>query len=159
MEIVRLTIHGAAKPAGSKRAFALRNRRGGLLMRANGAPVINVVDDCKLGRQWKDVVRGQAIAQWPRGVRRFDGPVSVLMRFVIARPKSHYGTGRNAGVINASSPACHTSKPDVLKLTRAVEDALTGLAWADDAQIVDERITKAWGPSDRLEIEIRRLEG
>lgn len=159
MEIVRLTILGTAKPAGSKRAFALRNRRGGILTRANGSPVINVVDDCKLSRQWKNVVRGQAIAQWPRGVRRFEGPVSVLMRFTIARPKSHYGTGRNSGLIKASSPACHTSKPDVLKLTRAVEDALTGLAWTDDAQIVDERITKAWGRSDRLEIEIQNLEG
>ncbi len=159
MEIVRLVIEGAAKPAGSKQAFAMRNRRGEILTRANGSPIVNVVDACKLGRQWKDVVRGQAIAQWPRSVRRFEGPVSVLMRFVIARPKSHYGTGRNAGIVKASSPRCHVSKPDVLKLTRAVEDALTGLAWTDDAQIVDERITKAWGLSDRLEIEIRSLEG
>jgi len=33
----------------------------------------------------------------------------------------------------------------VLKLARAVEDALTGVIWADDAQIVDEVIRKRYG--------------
>jgi hypothetical protein len=32
-----------------------------------------------------------------------------------------------------------------LKLARAAEDALTGVLWLDDSQIVDERISKAYG--------------
>lgn len=32
--------------------------------------------------------------------------------------------------------------PDVLKLARGVEDALTGIVWRDDAQIVNESLSK-----------------
>ena len=35
--------------------------------------------------------------------------------------------------------------PDVLKLARGVEDALTGIVWRDDAQIVNESLNKVVG--------------
>jgi Holliday junction resolvase RusA-like endonuclease len=35
-------------------------------------------------------------------------------------------------------PTCY---PDLSKLIRATEDALTGLAWGDDAQVVEYRDT------------------
>ena len=65
-----------------------------------------------------------------------DGPVSVTVDFYLPRPKSHYGTGRNAGALKPSAPAEHLTMPDLDKLTRAVGDALTRLAWRDDSQIV-----------------------
>ena len=36
-----------------------------------------------------------------------DGPVSVTVDFYLPRPKSHYGTGRNAGALKPSAPAEH----------------------------------------------------
>ena len=65
-----------------------------------------------------------------------DGPVSVIVDFYLPRPKSHYGTGRNAGALKPSAPAEHLTMPDTDKLVRAVGDALTRLAWRDDSQIV-----------------------
>jgi Holliday junction resolvase RusA-like endonuclease len=36
--------------------------------------------------------------------------------------------------------------PDVLKLARAVEDALTGALWTDDALVVSEYLLKRYAP-------------
>ena len=45
----------------------------------------------------------------------------------------------------------------LLKLTRAVEDALTGLVWRDDAQVVDEVLSKRYGAPERVEVRVWRV--
>ena len=64
------------------------------------------------------------------------GPVTLTVDFYLPRPKAHYGTGRNAGILKDSAPVEHLTMPDTDKLQRAVGDALTRLAWRDDSQIV-----------------------
>lgn len=63
------------------------------------------------------------------------GPVAISVTFYLPRLKGHYGTGKNAGTVKLSAPTYHTSKPDLDKLLRCVKDALTGIAWKDDAQV------------------------
>ena len=77
-----------------------------------------------------------------------DGPVSVTVDFYLPRPKSHYGTGRNAGLLKPSAPNWHLTRPDGDKLTRAVGDALTRLAWRDDSQIVAWHAYKHYASAD-----------
>lgn len=77
-----------------------------------------------------------------------DGPVSVTVDFYLPRPKAHYGTGRNAGALKPSAPAEHLTMPDLDKLTRAVGDALTRLAWRDDSQIVAWHAYKHYATTD-----------
>lgn len=72
------------------------------------------------------------------------GAVDVRLTFLMPRPKSHYGTGRNANVLKNSAPNHSIAKPDVDNLAKAVYDALTGIAWHDDAQIVFAGIEKAY---------------
>lgn len=66
------------------------------------------------------------------------GPLVLSCQFFLRRPQGHYRQGRFAGEIRTSAPIRPVSKPDVLKLGRAVEDAITvaGVVWRDDAQIV-----------------------
>jgi Holliday junction resolvase RusA-like endonuclease len=45
----------------------------------------------------------------------------------------------------------------VLKLARAVEDALTGVVWRDDAEIVAEGLAKLYGTPERVEISITEV--
>jgi len=45
-----------------------------------------------------------------------------------------------------------TTKPDADNYLKLVCDALNGLAWHDDAQIVDERCEKLYSDQPRLEI-------
>lgn len=77
----------------------------------------------------------------------FDGPVIVHVYFVFARPRSHYGTGRNASVLKASAPEhgpVTRNRADVDKLARAVLDAITHVVFADDSQVIRLLAAKSW---------------
>lgn len=97
---------------------------------------------------WRARVAGAGVdAMAGRDV--YDGPLAVELRFLRPRTVSQLGTGRNSGQVKASTPAFPTTRPDVLKLARLVEDALTSVVWKDDAQIVDERLVKIYVPPNR----------
>jgi Holliday junction resolvase RusA-like endonuclease len=150
-----IQIFGKAQPAGSKTA-QLIYRKNEMGVREpvykNGRPLITTRDANRKSEPWKETVAQEAAAQY-RGPA-LDGPLSVEMIFFQARPKGHYGTGRNAGIVKDSAPAYPVGRPDVLKLARAIEDALTGVVYRDDARIVDERIAKRYGDRERVEIRI-----
>ena len=82
------------------------------------------------------------------------GPVGVWCRFAFARPKAHFGTGRNAEVLKVGAPAFMSSAPDTDKLLRLIGDALTiaGVI-ADDKLIVVMRGEKVYG--ERAETLVR----
>jgi Holliday junction resolvase RusA-like endonuclease len=78
-----------------------------------------------------------------------DGPVDVMISCFGPRPKSHYGTGRNALVLKASAPAYPVLKGgavnlhDVDHLARSVLDALKlAEVITDDARVVDLFVRK-----------------
>ena len=158
MARIELRITGAAKTAGSKRAFSLRRKDGSIVTRANGSAVVAITDDCVKGKAWRRSLQQQAALQWPRGLGCLPGPLRVSFSFMIARRKGHYRTGKFSHVLRDDAPGEHAVKPDVLKLARAVEDALTGLAWIDDAQIIGESLTKSWGATDELLIAIETVD-
>lgn len=63
--------------------------------------------------------------------------------FYFARPKGH---SLSTGELRADAPShpAKTSVGDLDKLLRAVCDALTGVAWRDDAQVVQIRAAKRY---------------
>lgn len=91
------------------------------------------------------------------------GPVAVHIRFYFSRPKSHYGTGKNADVLKPSAPVWVTSRAagDADKLIRSTQDALvTAGAIADDSLIAHLWATKTYVDGARLpgaEIHIEEL--
>lgn len=137
--ICQLTVYGEPQPAGSKRGFA----RGGH---------VQIVDANPKSRQWKDHV-AQTVGETYNGTLH-TGPVTLQLHFYRVRPKSHYGTGRNANNVKSSAPHRPTSKPDTLKLARGVEDALTGVVYRDDAQVVSLHLHKWYGDPARVEITV-----
>ena len=93
-------------------------------------------------------------AEW-RGRGPITEPVSLDVAFDFARPASHYGTGRNAGVLKDSAPGGKATAPDLDKLCRALGDALTQSGvLRDDALIVEWVARKQWAtkPSTWLQI-------
>jgi len=67
---------------------------------------------------------------------QFTGPIEASLWFFIRRPKSHYGTGRNAEILKKTSPVYPSVKPpDVDNYVKFYLDILNGVAWVDDAQI------------------------
>lgn len=75
------------------------------------------------------------------------------------RPKSHFGTGKNAKILKKSAPAVlHCPRtPDGDKILRAILDALTGYAWKDDKQVVMCKCRKCWSTLDMTSIVISQL--
>lgn len=84
------------------------------------------------------------------------GPVRMSAVFRFQRPSNHYrrdGTLKplNAALSSATSkeaPLYHCVKPDASKLQRSSEDAMSGLAYEDDARICDMVIKKRWCVGD-----------
>jgi Holliday junction resolvase RusA-like endonuclease len=90
-----------------------------------------------------------------------DCAVAVTLRFYTARPQGHYGTGRNAGVLKDRAPARPAKRPDVDKWVRHTLDALTGVVYVDDGQIVQLLAEKRYADGDespRTEIEVAPLD-
>ena len=84
----------------------------------------------------REVYRGQPV----------EGPVAVEITDFRKRPDSQYGTGRNAGKLKEWAPRYPQTTPDLGKTARLIEDAMTGVVYADDSQIIEERLVKLYAP-------------
>lgn len=90
-------------------------------------------------------------------VVQFTGPVLVSAVFVYARPRSHYGTGRNENRLKSSAPYWKSTAADLDKLQRALGDALTQAGvLRDDALIARWEAGKVWGRAGEVRV---RVEG
>lgn len=65
-----------------------------------------------------------------------EGPIFVHMVFYMPRPKGDYGTGKNSGILKASAADYHIKKPDEDNLSKFVKDAMNGIVYRDDSQVV-----------------------
>ena len=124
--VLTFTVYGTPAPQGSKRHVG----RGIL------------IESSKKVKPWREAVKWAALQL---DSQTFDGPLEVELRFLLSRPKGHYGTGRNAGTVKASSPAYPATRPDIDKLARSTLDGLgeAGL-FGDDSQIVTLRLEKRY---------------
>ena len=86
----------------------------------------------------------------------FDEPLRVDIDCYFSRPKCHYGTGKNRGIIKKSSPRFHTVKPDIDNLRKFVMDALNKVFWRDDSIICEGTTRKFYSEKPRTEIKIYR---
>jgi crossover junction endodeoxyribonuclease RusA len=142
--MITFTVYGKQITQGNKRPMPVHDRHTGTQMIRNGKPVFRVIEGTPALKPWKQEVAG--VASQAMGDRPLiTGAVKLTILFIIPRPKGHYGTGKNAGVIKATAPPEHIVKPDSLKLGRAIEDALTGIVWKDDSQVVCHLIGKRYG--------------
>jgi Holliday junction resolvase RusA-like endonuclease len=87
----------------------------------------------------------------------FEGPLHVICRFYMPRPKGHYGTGKNAGKLKSTAPLSHIKKPDVDNCLKFVLDCLNGIAWEDDCQIISLFGSKYYSDNPRTLIIIGKV--
>lgn len=78
----------------------------------------------------------------------------VSLFFNIARPKSHYRTGKNAGVLKDNAPIACTKRPDIDNYVKFVMDALNGVFWIDDSQIFSLYSVKQYSETPSIIIKI-----
>lgn len=152
--ILQFFVQGLPKPAGSKRAFPIFRGSGPSKQFVRSI----VTDDCRGSKDWKTTIAWEAKSRWG-GNPPLNEAIRLELRFVLPRANGHYGGGKNKARLKDSSPKRHLHKPDVLKLARAVEDALTGVVWVDDSQIVEEYLEKRYAGMADPALGIRELPG
>ena len=155
---IHFTVYGKPQQRGSKSPHVVRGA-GGVMVMKNGRPVIATKDSNPKSGPWMAAVRFEAAKVYDERPLLL-GPVQLSVVFHFARPKSHYGSGRNAGRLKPSAPRHHAQMPDLSKLARTIEDALTGVVYKDDAQISSYgTMRKDWTESsERATITVESLE-
>lgn len=129
--VLNIWVPGVPIPQGSKTARVM-----------GGRAVMFEINDHKL-RPWRKAVALAARAAWA-GREPIAGPVELRLTFFLPRGKT----------VRRALP---TTKPDLVKLARAVEDSLTDAqVWADDSLVVDEHLHKRYaeeaGPGVRIRV-------
>lgn len=131
------TVFGIGVPQGSMRAFM--PKRGKF-------PVVKC--DNSETMPWRQQVTMTALVERQRQhfdlVKRPDG-VRVRLAFFFPKPKSVKFPDK-------------TTKPDADKLQRAIFDALSGVVFEDDAQVVAVSCTKHFGSPARMDVRIETLD-
>lgn len=146
--MIEFFVPGIPRPAGSKRGFPIRRKGGKLgvaMADASGAA----------GKAWRVAVIAAVSEHWKEAP--IDGPISLAVEFVMPRPASHFGKKKGAPYLKPNSPTWHTSKPDRTKLLRAIEDAMTGVVWRDDAQVVAGVVSKRYGQRPGAHVQVLDL--
>lgn len=138
--IYRYVIPGPAVPQGRPR-----------ITTANGYPRVY---DPQKSSEYKKYVRA-CVVQQGRPEKLLTGALrvdTVEYRRIAASLRKAQRVEAARGTIRP------ITKPDMDNVEKAVWDALTGLVWKDDAQVVDGRRAKFYSDVPRVEIEIEELE-
>jgi len=91
-------------------------------------------------------IQEQVATAWPRPV--IEGPLVVGIVVQLLKPKSAPKT----------RPVWPTTRPDADNYGKLVLDALNGILWRDDSQVVDLRIRKVYAEHIGFQIEVATIE-
>lgn len=143
--LFNLFVPGQPQPGGSKKGFVNPKTKR-----------VVITDDAAHGSDWR-----ARVAHFAREVYKDEparGMILLQVVFTLRRPRGHYGTGRNVDQLKPSAPYYRARLPDLTKLVRATEDALTGIVWVDDSQVVIQETAKRYGPKPGANIGVWRLD-
>lgn len=161
MTTLCFTVLGEPMSKGSKTARVLE--RNGEVIRKNGRAIAYLHED-KAADKKRNAEGIAAVALHARNEAGAsllrDLALHVTLRFYTASPGYRYGSGRNAGLLKDTAAARPAKKPDVDKWARHTLDALTGVIYADDGQVVSLLCEKHYAEGDqppRTEIEVSVL--
>lgn len=127
--MIEIVVYGMPAPQGSKKFVGTTKEGRGLL-----------VESSKKVKPWRMDVKAAAEAIRERLPATLDGPLVVSMVFTMPKPSTAPKRRRT----------WPDRKPDVSKLARSTEDALSDAGlWADDARVVEySRLAKVFPGED-----------
>lgn len=143
--IVDFFVPGIPRSGGSKTGF----------VNPKTSRVIITESANKANKEWRSTVRHFAFNAYHGDP--LDEPLRVIFEFYWPRARSHYRTGRYAGLLRGSAPVFRTAEPDVTKVIRSTEDACTGVIWRDDSLIVEQTARKGFAKTPGCRIIVYRM--
>ena len=131
---IQFTVIGVPQPQGSSRAFVPKGWNRAIITSVN----------TKL-KPWRQEIAGTAqVEMQRRGLSLLEKvPIAVRVSFFFEKPASA-----------KKSLVYKITKPDCDKLLRGLFDALTGIVFKDDAQIVSCLMRKEFGSPARVEVAV-----
>lgn len=130
LEMINFVALGLPSPGGSKNAFFHKKTGRIVVVDAGG----------KKTKKWRDVVSIAAKAAMD-GNAFLEPPISLIIEFRMPRPQHHF---KPNGDIKSNVPWVPIVRPDITKLLRSTEDAMTGIVWKDDSHICEQIITRMY---------------
>jgi len=96
-----------------------------------------------------------AASQAMQGRELIDGPVRVLMRMTLIIPASWSRKKQEQALAGQIRP---TTKPDADNVIKAIFDAINGVVWRDDVQVVELGVSKVYGAVPGVAVHVSPLE-
>lgn len=143
---VRIVIPGDPAPKGSLKCIGGPKGKGHRL-----------IEDNTRTKPWRDKVADVCRRRLEKYRAAAGQPVGAEITFTLARPASHMGAGRNAGVVKTSAPAYPVSHStgDVDKLLRLILDALQDAdVLPDDCAVVETTSRKRYPEDESLDPDV-----
>ena len=107
----------------------------------------------KKTKQYEDLVKAEYISQC-LGADFADNALEITVIAIYPIPKSASKAKRAKMLAGEIRP---TKKPDYDNICKAICDALNGVAYKDDAQIVDAHVLKYYSEIPRVEVTIEEV--
>ena len=142
--MIQFTVYGKPQPQGSSRAFMIKGRPVITSSNKKLKPYRQEIAQTALEARDKNIAPSGLPVEMVFGKHE---PVVLEVNFFMTKPPS-VPKKRTQLVV----------KPDLDKLIRAVNDALTGIIFLDDAQVVQVRATKNYGAPERTVIMVKAFE-
>ena len=86
-----------------------------------------------------------------KGRKPYDVPCEISIMAVLPIPKGWPESKKREARLDRIHPA---KKPDLDNVLKTVCDALNGIAWKDDAQVVRAHVTKCYDDEPRVEVTV-----
>ena len=129
---IHLLIPGNPVPQGRPRA-CIRGKHA------------SVYEDAK-SKDWKKTIAVHAVTQlkYIDGYELIDTAIKLRVEFRLLRPKS----------VSVKKRPDPITRPDLDNLIKAVKDALTGVLWRDDSQIIELEAKKVYNNPPGVDIKV-----
>lgn len=104
-------------------------------------------------RSYEGMIRDAASREM-NGREPADGPVEMLLTAVFDVPRSFSKKKQQLALGNNLRP---TKKPDIDNIVKAFCDAINGVVFKDDCQIVSGQYAKVYGPAPKVVVTVKPL--
>lgn len=136
--MISFTVYGEPVAQGRPRATTVKG-------------YVRMYDPAK-SRNYKDYVRLAAAEHAPD--RLIESAIGLKLFVYRPIPKSWSKKKQEQAERGEIVP---TTKPDADNYLKAIKDALNGIIWRDDSQIVDVQVSKRYSVRPRIEIEVHEV--
>jgi Holliday junction resolvase RusA-like endonuclease len=103
-------------------------------------------------RDYKYYVKLAASEHAPKAL--LEGPLGMVLTVYRSTPKSF---SKIKAALAESGRLTPTTKPDIDNYLKGVKDALKGVIWKDDSQVVEVFARKRYSARPRIEVKIKQL--